>query len=97
MQPKSVGIREAKVQLSKLLRMVKEGNEVILTDRGKPVGKIVPIESQNLPLETRIGRLENQGVIESASTKMRKQVPLRIPIPDDLAQRFLREDRDGDG
>ncbi len=96
MQPKSVGIREAKIQLSKLLRMVKEGNEIILTDRGQPVGKIVPIESQNLPLETRIGRLENQGVIEPASEKGLKQVPLPIPVPDDLAQRFLREDRDGD-
>jgi len=96
MSSKSVGIREAKIQLSKLLRMVKEGNEVILTDRGQPVGKIVPIDSQNLPLEARIGRLENQGVIEPASEKGLKRVPLPIPVPDDLAQRFLREDRDGD-
>ena len=95
MQPKSVGIREAKIQLSKLIRMVKEGNEVILTDRGQPVGKIVPIESQNLPLEARIRTLENQGLIGPASEKGHKPVPLPIPVPDDLAQRFLREDRDG--
>jgi prevent-host-death family protein len=96
MQPKSVGIREAKIQLSKLLKLVKEGNEVILTDRGNPVGKIVPIESQNLPLEARIKRLENQGMIEPLSEKDLKKVPLPIPVPGNLAQRFLREDRNGD-
>lgn len=95
MQPKSVGIREAKIQLSKLLKLVKEGNEVILTDRGQPVGKIVPIESQSLPLEARIRRLENQGVIEPGSKKRLKKVPIPIPMTDDLAQRFLREDRNG--
>lgn len=31
-----VGVREAKVNLSKLLREVQRGAEVIITDRGKP-------------------------------------------------------------
>jgi prevent-host-death family protein len=44
MQSVSIGIRDAKINLSKLIKMVKNGNEVILTDRNRPVGKIVPIE-----------------------------------------------------
>lgn len=95
MQPKSVGIREAKMQLSKLLKLVKEGNEVILTDRGQPVGKIVPIETRHLPLKARIRKLEDQGVLEPPSDKRLKQVPLPIPVTDGLAQKYLKEDRNG--
>ena len=56
MQSIHVGVREAKISLSKLLKMVKNGNEVILTDRGRPVGKIVPLEEESLPLDVRIKR-----------------------------------------
>jgi prevent-host-death family protein len=89
----SVGIRDAKIHLSKFLKMVQEGNEVILTDRGRPVGKIVPIQEQELPLWTRIKRLEDQGLIEHRSAKARKKIAPSISIPDNVAQRFLKEDR----
>jgi prevent-host-death family protein len=95
MEPTTVGIREAKINLSKLLKLVKKGREVVLTDRGVPVGKIVPIEEETLPLEARVSRLESQGVIEPGPHKGQQKIPLPIPIPDDLAQRILREDRDG--
>lgn len=96
MEPMTVGIREAKINLSKLLKLVRKGKEVILTDRGEPVGKIVPIEAEALPLEARIRQLEGQGVIEPGQQRERQKVPLPIPVPDELAQRILREDRDGD-
>ena len=95
MEPTTVGIREAKINLSKLLKLVRKGKEVILTDRGEPVGKIVPIEAEKLPLEARIRRLESQGVIEPGQRREGQKVPLPIPVPDELAQRILREDRDG--
>ena len=95
MEPTSVGIKEAKIQLSRLLKLVKHGKEIILTDRGQPVGKIVPLGSDNLPLESRIKRLEDHGFIEPEVEEKRKKIPLPIPIADDLAQRYLREDRDG--
>jgi prevent-host-death family protein len=94
MEPTTVGIREAKINLSKLLKLVRKGREVVLTDRGVPVGKIVPIEAEKLPLEARIRRLESQGVIEPGQHEEQRKIPLPIPIPDDLAQRMLREDRD---
>ena len=93
MQSVSIGIRDAKINLSKLLKMVKNGNEVILTDRSRPVGKIVPIEPETLSLKERIKHLENQGIISMASNKRVLKVPLPIPVPDDLAQTLLKEDR----
>jgi prevent-host-death family protein len=36
------GIREARQNLSALLEEVKKGREVVITDRGKPVARLVP-------------------------------------------------------
>jgi len=94
MQSIHVGVREAKISLSKLLKMVKNGNEVILTDRGRPVGKIVPLEEESLPLEVRIRRLEEQGVLGAGIEKMREEIPPPIPLQNGVAQQLLQEDRD---
>ena len=40
----SFNIYEAKTQLSKLIRQVRAGEEVIIADAGVPVAKLVPIE-----------------------------------------------------
>ena len=94
MQSASVGIRDAKMHLSKYLKMVQKGTEVIITDRGRPVGKIVPIQSKDLTLEDRIKVLEDQGLIEKQSTKRMKKIPSPIPVSDNIAQKFLQEDRE---
>jgi prevent-host-death family protein len=41
---KSVGIREGKTRLSELARAAAKGDATILTDYGKPVAVIAPIE-----------------------------------------------------
>lgn len=93
MQSLRVGIREAKINLSKLLKNVEKGREIIITDRGKPVGKIVPMPTGSLPLAERIQELERQGWIEPKKKKTVKKFLIPIPIPDELAQKFLQEDR----
>ena len=94
MQFTSIGIRDAKIHLSKYLKMVQKGMEVIITDRGKPIGKIVPIHTSDLPLKDRIKRLEDQGLLEAISDKRLKTIPPPIPVPDGIAQKFLQQDRD---
>src|SRR5262245_10183481 len=42
-------IYEAKTQLSKLIRRVRAGQEVVIADAGVPVAKLVPIESPKAP------------------------------------------------
>ena len=39
---RSAGIREARQNLSALLEEVRKGRGVLLTDRGRPVARIVP-------------------------------------------------------
>ena len=54
-----VGIRELKSRLSEYLRRVKAGETITITDRGQPVGRIVPTSQ---PLEQRIGAMVDAGL-----------------------------------
>lgn len=41
----SVGVHEAKTHLSRLLRRVEAGEEILITSGGKPAARLVPVES----------------------------------------------------
>lgn len=43
-----VNIHEAKTHLSKLLRRVSKGEEIVIAKAGKPVAKLVPIDTAPL-------------------------------------------------
>ena len=50
------GIREARQNLSTLLDEVKNGGEVLITDRGKPVARLVPpLPAGSKPFPSRSG------------------------------------------
>jgi prevent-host-death family protein len=39
---RKAGIREARQNLSSLIEDVKKGREIVITDRGRPVARLVP-------------------------------------------------------
>lgn len=90
----NVGVREAKINLSKLLKRVLQGQEVIITDRGKPVGKIVPVPQEHLSLAQRIKRMEEQGLLRPVPKGRVIRLPPPLPAREGAAQEFLQEDRD---
>ena len=45
MKERSVGVRELKANLSACLRQVKSGGIIVISERGKPIGRIYPIEN----------------------------------------------------
>lgn len=57
----TVGVRELKAQLSEYLRHVKAGETVIITERGRPIGRIVP---EPETLEEKMQRLIDAGLAE---------------------------------
>jgi prevent-host-death family protein len=93
MLSKNLGIREIKTNLSSILKKVQEGQEVIITDRGKPIGKIVPFPAKDLSLEDRIRSLENQGLLSPLPKNAGKRLPPPLPAPKGLAQKYLQEGR----
>ena len=57
-----MGLREANQQFSKAIKAVKAGEEVVLTERGKPIAVITPVR----PIESHarvLRRLEAAGLV----------------------------------
>lgn len=93
MRSLTIGIREAKAHLSRLVSEAERGTEWIITDHGRPVARLAPLEDHQTPLPERIARLEKWGWIERAP-KEQTRIPPPLRIAAD-AQRSLQEDRDG--
>lgn len=67
-----VGIKELRNGLSRYIEEVREtGQQVIVTDRGKPVVKLVPLESW----DERYARLVASGAVTPASGPRRRPIP----------------------
>ena len=72
----SVGVHKAKTELSKLLKRVAMGEEIVITSNGKPVAKLVSVKTR---------RERTLGMDEGLFT-----VPedFNSPLPDDLLAEF---------
>jgi prevent-host-death family protein len=44
---RKAGIREARQNISELIDFVRKGREILITDRGKPVARLVPAVKSN--------------------------------------------------
>lgn len=87
-----IGIRDAKANLSRLLVEVKHGAEWVITERGVQVAKLVPIPDAERGLDQRLASLEERGLLERPAPNGRK-LPPPLPLPDNLAQQWLQEER----
>lgn len=86
-----IGIRELRAHLSAYIRRVKAGETVIITDRGRPVGRIVPYGQS---LEDRVDALELAGLIAWNGQKL-PQVEPSVQIQGNRAiADLLLEDRE---
>ena len=65
---RNYSIYEAKAHLSKLLRIVKQGHTVTVSERGKPVAKVIPISEGESALK-RLKNLEECGLLIRAKSK----------------------------
>jgi prevent-host-death family protein len=75
---KIAAISKLKAKLSEHLAMVKRGEEVVVTERGKPVARIVPVGPESLPDE-RLRDLVVRGVLRAGQGKVRSRIS-RLPL-----------------
>ena len=88
-----VGIREAKTNLSRLLKEVQKGAEITISDRGILVARLVPITEDSLSIEQRIENLERNGLLDPPPKNVRL-LPPPLPVEEGIVQKYLQEDRD---
>jgi prevent-host-death family protein len=78
-----VGIRELKAQLSAYLRRVKAGETVIVTDWGRPIGRIVPLRPTtdgHLESLTSAGLVTNARLVAWNGQRLAPLEPLAKPM-----------------
>ncbi len=89
-----VGLKEANQFFSKYIKMVKNGKEIILTDRGRPFAVIKPI-NHKMSEEDKIRQLEDQGILKPAkrdTIPLHKMLTLRGKTVSEVVAE-LREER----
>ena len=86
-----VGIRDLKAQLSKYIQQVKAGETVIITERGKPIGRLVPSEPTT---EARLKELEQAGMLAWSGRKLQSSAPMAQTRGDKTVAEMLLEDRE---
>ncbi len=77
----TVGVKELKNRLTQYLRRVRQGEEVVVTDRGKPVALIQAMQAVERPasLDARLAKLAAQGLVTLPSRPpLRKLRPARV-------------------
>lgn len=57
---KTATVREAQHHLAKLLAEVEKGEEIVLTRRGRQVGKLVPVQSENAVVFPNFGEIRKR-------------------------------------
>ncbi len=78
-------VSELKASLSKYLARVKAGEEVVVTERGKAIAKIVPMPLEDDAEMERLRELERRGLITMGTGR----------IPDEFFERELPQDPEG--
>jgi prevent-host-death family protein len=74
---KRAGVAELKANLSRYLEQVQRGQEVIVTDRGRPVAKLVPLPPAEESAAARRERLIRTGVILPGRGRLRRSLVKR--------------------
>lgn len=92
---KTAAISEIKARLSEYLDRVKAGEEVLITDRGKPVARLSPLPKTR-SFGTALLFLEKQGLIRLGSGRLPNNIGT-MPRPKDdagLVLKALLEERE---
>lgn len=92
---KKTAVANLKAQLSRYLRLVKAGEEVLVTERDVPIAKLVPVRGSGSDLDA-LRELEAQGLVQLGSGKLPKEfwkMP-RAADPEALARKAVREERE---
>lgn len=90
-----VGVKELKNKLTYYLKLTKEGDKIIITDRGTPVAVIHSIDhiEDNAVGEERIAALGKKGLIK-LKIKQGKMIPFKsVEVTGKPASEIILEER----
>jgi prevent-host-death family protein len=86
-----VGIRDLKARLSEYLRQVNQGQTVIITDHGRPIGRLSPVDQ---PLDERLKALQDAGLVVWNGQKLKPVTPAAVNRDEQQVSEILVEMRE---
>jgi prevent-host-death family protein len=86
-----VGVRDLEARLSKYLRQVSQGQTIIITDHGRPVGRLSPVDR---PLDDRLKSLQDAGLVAWNGQKLKSVTPAAVNHSDQQVSDILVEMRE---
>jgi prevent-host-death family protein len=86
-----VGTRELKSKLSEYMRRVKGGETILVTERGKPIGQIIPVK---LTIQEKLQTVVDAGLAEWNGKKVKPGKPVAINRSAKQISDLVMEDRD---
>jgi prevent-host-death family protein len=93
---KSATISELRARLSEYIRCVKSGEEILVTERGKPVARLVPVGDTPNDDARRMD-LIRRGILRPGKGKITREDYQDLPlasVPDDVIRRIMDEERE---
>lgn len=90
-QQAKVGVRQLKTNLSSYLSQVKAGGTVLITEHGRPIGRIVPVVES---VTERLEQLDQAGIIAWSGQTMTPLTPLGTTTGERTVAELLLEDRE---
>ncbi len=91
MNEQVVSVRELKERLSHYLRMVRDGETVVVTQRGVPVARLAPVGKT---LEQQLVGLRDIGLIEWSGQKLKpSSPPVRLRQGKSISEMLVEERR----
>ena len=78
--PTSINVHEAKTHFSKLLTRVQTGEEITIAKAGRPIAKLIPIQTERKPRQP-----------GTAKGKIWIAPDFNAPLPEDILKSFEGE------
>ena len=89
----SAGIKELKNNLSRYLSHVKMGEDIIITERGKIIARIIQEDPKKISLREALSPLIVKGLIALPNQKIDKEISAPLKLPGKPVSEMAIEDR----
>ena len=89
----SAGIKKLKNNLSRYLSRVKEGEDVLITERGKAIARIIQEDHKKTSIKQALNPLILKGIITLPSRQLNIDIPDPIELPGKPVSEMVIEDR----
>ena len=89
----SAGIKELKNNLSRYLSKVKNGENILITERGKAIARIIREDPKEIHLREVLSPLIVKGLIKLPSQKIIREIPSPLKLSGKPVSEMVLEDR----